>query len=101
MTLPVEISEVAGAEFNMAVDWYEQRQRGLGVRFTEAIQVVLNRISTHPRLHGVAFEDVRKAVVGRPFPYCVYFTVEPDHILIVSIFHTSRDLDELKRRNSP
>ena len=87
----------ARAEFDEAGDWYEHEHRGLGLEFMAEIDRVLARIATgaqqFPRAHGV----IRKPVVRR-FPYCVYFRVREDRIVVLAVFHTARDPDVWKRR---
>jgi plasmid stabilization system protein ParE len=34
--------------------------------------------------------DIREAIVRR-FPYCVYFRVRHGRLIVLSVFHTSRD----------
>jgi plasmid stabilization system protein ParE len=90
MSLPLAFLPEARAEFDQDADWYEKRQPGLGRRFTFAIDAVLARIAKHPRVHRIVLEDVRKAVVSG-FPYCIYYREEAGKLVVVSIFHTSRD----------
>lgn len=90
MSLPVVIDPEAQDEFDTAYDYYEGRRAGLGEAFADAVQVVLNRIATMPRMHATVFGDVRKAIV-RKFPYCVYYREEPNLVRVLSVFHTSRD----------
>lgn len=90
MTLPIIFLDDARAEFDEAADWYEQQKPGLGVDFIGRVEEVLDGISKMPRMHQVIFQDVRRAVVKK-FPYTVLYRVEPDHVLIVAVFHGKRD----------
>ena len=90
MSLPVILDPEAQAEFDEGYDFYEGRRPGLGERFADAVQVVLDRIAGQPRLHATVFGDVRKAVV-QGFPYCVYYREEPLQVRVLAVFHTSRD----------
>jgi len=42
--------------------------------------------------------EVRRAVVVRRFSFVIHFLVEADRIVILSVFHTSREPEQLKRR---
>ncbi len=97
MSLPVRLLPEAKAEYDSDAKWYERKERGLGVDFVRRIRQVFTRISTTPRLHSKVYKDVRKATISR-FPYAVYYQEEPTEILIVSVFHTSRDPNEWKSR---
>ena len=90
MTLPVILRRAARAEYDAAVDWYEQQRPGLGAAFTAAVQRVFDRIAAQPRMHGIVLRDIRRAVV-RGFPYCVFYRVRPSAVVVLSVFHTSRD----------
>jgi plasmid stabilization system protein ParE len=90
MSLPVRLSAEAEAEYDDAGDWYERRHPGKGAVFTQAVQDVLDLVSAHPRMHAVVFKDVRKAVVTG-FPYVVYYREEAGGLVVISVFHTSRD----------
>lgn len=90
MSVPVVFRREARTEFDGAADWYEQRQLGLGPRFTRAVQRVLDRVARQPDFYPIVWRDVREALV-RGFPYCVYYREEPRQVLVVSVFHTARD----------
>ena len=90
MSLPVRLLPEARAEFDDAADWYEQKQAGLGVDFVAKVREVFDRIAANPALHAKVYHDVRKAVVAR-FPYLVLYREEPGEVLVISVFHTSRD----------
>jgi len=90
MTLPIRLLPEAKDEFDAAADWYEQKQPGLGVDFIAKVRDVLNRIAVNPRLHAAVYVDVRKAVVRR-FPYVVVYRVDAAEVIVIAVFHTSRD----------
>ena len=54
------------------------------------VREVLNRIAANPRLHAAIYGDVRKAVVAR-FPFIVLYRDEGTEVVVISVFHTSRD----------
>ena len=47
-------------------------------------------IAASPRLHRVVYKNVRKAVVQR-FPYILLYHEESGEVVVISVFHTSRD----------
>jgi toxin ParE1/3/4 len=97
MSTPIIFRRAARSEFDEAADWYESRQTGLGVAFTDAVQQVLDQIARQPDFHAEVYLDVREALVSG-FPYCVYYRDNPGHVLILSVFHTSRDPSVWRRR---
>ena len=90
MSLGLAFLRAARREFDDAADWYEHRRAGLGDVFTTAVRQVLDRIVNQPRLYAKVFQDAREAPVPR-YPYCVYYREEADQILVLAVFHTSRD----------
>jgi len=95
--IPLVFLDEARAEFDDAVDWYEQQKAGLGEVFVAFVQEVFDRITVLPRIHPVVYNDVRRAVVKK-FPYVVHYQVESDRIVIVSVFHCHRDPSIWKSR---
>jgi toxin ParE1/3/4 len=90
MSLPLAFRRASQAEFGDAVEWYDNRRRGLGVDFASAVQRILDHITAHPDLYPEVFEDARAALIPG-HPYCVYYREEPGQVLVLSVFHTSRD----------
>ncbi len=82
--------EAARVEFDEAGDWYEARRPGLGVSFAVAAQTVLEQIGAQPSFYAIVEDDIRVAPV-RGFPYCVYYREEPLQIVVLAVFHMSRD----------
>jgi len=97
MTLPIIFRGAARVEFDDAADWYEQRQTGLGTAYTAAVQQVLDQITAQPALYPQVYGDVREALVSG-FPFCVYYREEPGQIVVLSVFHTSRNPAIWQRR---
>ena len=97
MSLPVTFRWQAKQDLDEAVEWYERQRVGLGRRFQNRVEEVLERISRSPETHGRVYRDVRCANVRR-FPYGVYYRVEPDSLVVVAVFHARRDPRAWQRR---
>lgn len=97
MSLPVRFPPEAQAEFDDAVDWYRVRGTDLARDFVARIRAVVTRVAANPKMHAVVHSDVRKAVVGR-FPYIVLDREEAGELIVVSVFHTSRDPGDWQSR---
>jgi len=72
------------------VDWYESQKQGLGQGFLSSVRAIFNTISKLPKINPIVEQDVRKAIVPK-YPYVVLYQELTDCILIVSVFHTSRN----------
>ncbi|MCI0683482.1 MAG: type II toxin-antitoxin system RelE/ParE family toxin [Gemmataceae bacterium] len=91
----------AQTEFDDAADWYERKRAGLGVDVVAKVRDVIHRISVTPRMHQIVYRDVRRAVVAR-FPYIVLYREVGNEIVVVAVFHTSRNPAVwLSRADSP
>jgi plasmid stabilization system protein ParE len=86
----VRLRRAAQVEFDEAADWYELRRQGLGLRFVAAVRQVLAEIRTQPDRWPEVWPGLREAPVSR-WPYCVYYQVHSDHVMVVAVFHMSRD----------
>ena len=90
MILPIRLLPEARVELNDAVDWYQRQRAGLGSKFFAQVQAVFNRIAANPQLHAQVYGPVRKAAVRR-YPYVVLSREEAGEVVVISVFHTSRD----------
>lgn len=90
MSKPVVLRQAAREEFDEAADWYEARQAGLGAQFVAAVQAVFDRVSANPKLYAVVRRDIRKGVVAG-FPYSVYYREQQARVVVIAVFHSSRD----------
>lgn len=97
MKKPVRFLPEARVEFNAAIDWYEQKRAGLGTRFLARVREVLDRIAADPQRHAAVHLDVRMVLVPK-FPYVLLYRDEAHEVLVISVFHTSRDPSVWKSR---
>ncbi len=66
-------------EFLEAIDYYEDRERGLGYDFSIEVLAAIQNIVTYPIAWPVIEEGVRRCLVNR-FPYGVIYSIEQDEI---------------------
>jgi plasmid stabilization system protein ParE len=97
VTYPVIFTPAARAELIEAQDWYEREATGLGRRFRQAIDALIERTSSNPRQFPVVYKNVRRALLRR-FPYSLFFVLEDDALLVIACFHASRDPSHWQRR---
>lgn len=90
MTLPIIFRPAAQAEFTEAAEWYEAHAASLGTQFTSAVRGVTQQVANDPLRYAVEYKDVREAPVPG-FPFCVYYRVRANRLVVLSVFHTSRD----------
>ncbi|MBA3311979.1 MAG: type II toxin-antitoxin system RelE/ParE family toxin [Planctomycetaceae bacterium] len=68
------------------------------VTFTQAVDRVLERISHQPAFYPEVWLNVRESIV-RGYPYCIYYREESDSVVVLAVFHTSRNPAVWQRRN--
>ncbi len=92
------LRRVAEREFDDSIAWYESQRKGLGQEFRAVIEQYFQRISDNPEWFPKVRGEVRRAVILRRFPFVIHFLIEPGRIVILSVFHTSREPERLKYR---
>lgn len=86
----VEFHPEARAEYLAAAAYYEERQTGLGARFTIEIEKTLERIADAPERWRKIEGEIRRCL-AHTFPYGVLYSVENDFVLVLAIMHLSRE----------
>ena len=95
--LPIIFEPPAQEELDSAHEWYETARPGLGDEFVAAVRTTISRIQDWPELHATVYKEVRQAKIER-FPYNVFYRVESKRILVLAVFHGSRDPTVWRRR---
>jgi len=76
-------------DYKQAVTYYAQRGSPLALRFVEAVEDAILRVTEAPQRCRVVKDDVRRCLT-RVFPYGILYTTEDDFVLIVAVMHCSR-----------
>jgi plasmid stabilization system protein ParE len=92
------LRRVAEKEFDDSIAYYEGERAGLGREFRAVIEQHFQRIADRPEWFPKVRGEVRRAVVLRRFPFVIHFLIEAERIVILSVFHTSREPEQLKSR---
>ena len=74
-----------------AVDWYNEKQAGLGDRLFNNIKKQTIKLSTSA-LHFAVNDDIRCLGIDK-FPYLIHYRVneQTKTVKVEALFHTSRD----------
>lgn len=92
-----EFHPEARAEYLDAAAYYEERQIGLGVRFTIEIEDVIQRIAGAPHRWQKVEGEIHRCLAHR-FPYGVLYSIEKDYVFVLAIMHHSRKPGYWRRR---
>ncbi|OHE77568.1 MAG: hypothetical protein A2107_03890 [Verrucomicrobia bacterium GWF2_62_7] len=86
----------AAREIREAARFYESKVLGLGSDFVAEIRAAIRRIAAYPQAWFPLGDTFRRCRTHR-FPYGIIYTIEPDHILIVSVMHFHRHPDSWRK----
>ena len=76
-------------ELNAAVDWYEQRQSGLGLDLAIEVHAATGLALTMPEAWSEIAPGIRRVLTQR-FPYGVLYSVEGDVLFVLAVMHLSQ-----------
>jgi plasmid stabilization system protein ParE len=95
--MKLEFLPEARSEFIVSVDYYEEKQLGLGKRFRSEIAEVCSTILEHPLLWRERNGGFRR--VNCPvFPYYIAYFIRGRTIVVAAVAHASRHPDYWKNR---
>jgi toxin ParE1/3/4 len=101
----VRIFRQAIEEAEAAAAWYEQKRRGLGTEFAEAIEVALDMIEDGflplSPMPGISGNQGAKRLILRRFPYDVVVADRGNERIVVAFAHHSRKPGFWRDRTSP
>ncbi|MCD6011810.1 MAG: type toxin-antitoxin system RelE/ParE family toxin [Flavipsychrobacter sp.] len=88
------IKEAADRMLDDAYWWYEQQLPGLGERLFSEVEICFEKLRQHPTYYSEGRENYRQIIV-KNFPYKIIFEIIETDVIVYSIFHTSRNPDNL------
>jgi len=87
----------AEKELILAIDFYEEKEIGLGRDFALEIYSTVERILTYPDAWPIVEEDIRRSLVKR-FPFGVLYSKLEEEIVIIAVMHLNREPEYWKTR---
>lgn len=90
MSQPVVLRPLANADVEQIHAGLEAQAPGLGDKFLDRLQEVLDRIEAMPELYAEVWGMVRAARL-RKFRHVVYYVVVADRVEVIAVMHGSRD----------
>lgn len=94
----VRIQPAAQVDIASALEWYGHRGIDLAERFLGAFDETMEIIVRMPDAFPVVHRQVRRALM-RSFPYCIYYFVDGNRLVVIAVFHMRRDPDVLLSRD--
>lgn len=90
MTYRLIIRKRAENQIEEAYYWYEKKQNRLGDNFLEAVEHALTLIKINPQHFQSKYKNV-KAIFIMKFPYGIFYIIDNDKIVVLAMFHLSRN----------
>lgn len=87
----------AEVEFDAAIDYYEDREPGLGYDFAVEVHSTLENILSFPKAWPILEDDIRRCQTRR-FPYGIIYAVNEDVIFVLAVMHLHRGPEYWKNR---
>ena len=82
----------ARAEFYQSVDYYDEREQGLGYDFAVEVFAAIERAAAYPEMWPLAHPGIRRCLVRR-FPYGIlyHYPQDGDEVLVAAVMHLHRE----------
>jgi len=90
------LPEVA-EELREAARYYEDRSEGLGSDLERAFYAALPPVTENPDRFRRLFGEFRRVLLKR-FPYLICYRAEENLVVVITLIHTARNPEELKKR---
>jgi len=92
MKFTVEYNPEFFNDLVLAVDWYNEKQPGLGNRFFNKVKKQTAKLSTSALIFAVKYDDIRCMNIER-FPYLVHYRIDKQTgtVKVEALFHTGRN----------
>lgn len=88
----------AEIEFVAAIDYYEDRESGLGYDFAIEVHSTIDNILNFPQAWPILKDDIRRCQTRR-FPYGIIYAIHEDVLFILAVMHLHRDSGYWKDRS--
>ena len=80
-----------------AYEWYEERSKGLGKEFINAVEDCLFQIQNNPNIYSKVYKKIRRGMVKK-FPYGIFYLIQRNTIVVLGCFHFKRSPEHWKSR---
>lgn len=97
MAYEVVLTEEAEKDIDESILWYEDQQTNLGIRFYFELLKNTSKLKSHPQYYSFIKEEYRQLVIPQ-FSYKIVFKNFSDMVVVLAIFHTSRNPKDLLKR---
>ncbi|MBP6759017.1 MAG: type II toxin-antitoxin system RelE/ParE family toxin [Flavobacterium sp.] len=91
MVFKIVVSSLAESEIEEAIEFYEDKRKGLGKQFLLYFKGYLKILKTNPELFSIKKAPFYRELPLKKFPFVIIYEVFQYKVIIYSVFHTSRN----------
>ncbi|MGH9867005.1 MAG: type II toxin-antitoxin system RelE/ParE family toxin [Candidatus Polarisedimenticolia bacterium] len=95
--MKVRLTPAAEADVADILSWYRERGHDLPEKFLASLGVCLDAVARTPSAFARVHDDIRRALLRR-FPYCVFYIISGQEVVVLACFHGHRDPASWKSR---
>ncbi|MFC0428553.1 type II toxin-antitoxin system RelE/ParE family toxin [Chryseobacterium scophthalmum] len=70
-----------------AIEYYQSKRKGLGLKFLKCVQKFFDRITKNPLHYPLKSNQFREAYIQK-FPYIIIYEIIENEIVVFSVFNT-------------
>jgi len=89
----------AGNEFNISIDYYEECQKNLGLKFANEVYATIQRILDFPNAWQILNNNIRRCLTNK-FPFGIIYYQKDNEIIILAVMQLNRKPDYWINRKS-
>lgn len=90
MSRALIVTRLAEADILNGYRSYEEKHRGLGLRYLDEIEATFDRVLRNPFQYQQVESDIRRAVV-HTFPYLVFYVFDEEAVHVLAVIHGAQD----------
>jgi plasmid stabilization system protein ParE len=95
--IDIIIQPDAASDILEAAKWYDNNLKGLGGSFLDSVDSAINSVQQNPDAYPKVYKELRRILLKK-FPFGIFYLVEENKIVIVAVFHASRNPKQWKGR---
>jgi toxin ParE1/3/4 len=88
--MKINYTQRAEKDLRLAISWYEEQRKGLGLEFLDCVEFAVKRIIAFPESYEKVYSSFHRCTVRR-FPFSIFYTIETGNIVIHAIFDNRQD----------
>lgn len=90
MTYKLILKSRAHIDLAEAIEYYQSKRKGLGLKFLKCVQKFFGRITKNPLHYPLKNGQFREAYIQK-FPFVIIYELIDNEVVVFSVFNTHRN----------